>query len=972
MKSRINSLIIPFTDLWKMILYRRKSFIFCMSMCAILFLGMKLISPAKFNAEGSFHVKDDRTSSVTSGGVMALLSGGGSKSDSNPAPFMTSPQILDKVIDELNLQAIVKEKTKGKLSQLLSNAKDNLEITWKSINRKSRLDLEDLKKPALICSSVQYEDELPQGFKVTFQDSTTFQVTGKKGMSLTKGKLGTPTQGENFSFILTSTEPVKQGARYSFTLLPKESLYKKIENTLNIEVDKRNPNFYLVSYTDRDRHLATNIVNNVMRHYQAYLQTEMDLKQKEQLNYLNERQEQLQESFKNTLSEQKNEMNASANKSGFLNYENESRNLVLNQNKLIERLRQINLEIQKLEDTENSYNKFLDYDNSQSIRSLTTEIEKYKQRRQQLEYSLKQYYEDENLEQDLKYFENLEAKSTHLKQLLLNLEKANLPYSEELLQRINELKPPAVLIPSLESKNLYHDHLVQYLKNTLQHYELEQEALRERLAHPNKQYPEFADLDIEKAEELLIKFNAQITNNQLKNQQLQANLEQMQKESFDPSSLSSSLQDTVSESIITKISDLNRKIHNPTYYSSKEITRIEEQAQLEQAYLQLHLEQKLALSLQHDSVLQFKLNKIKKLLVNLLSDQLVINQKQISEYTDLRIKNLKLERRLVEMEALSNKESMSFLPEKWALEQELAFSSTLGQQSINALNNLVETATLNSKIKRIESAPIKKAITPIYAQANKLFLFFLIGAFLGFLLALTLLFFHIMSKGVIISKENINLAGFKYGGLVTPQFFPKNFAEESESTISTLRLLNSQIQEKTVLLLQSTQHKYEKMIAELQSKAGKRVLLISLSFKQKLNEEAMGLSDYLENTVTKLPILHHPFYDELAMGSSNINLTEYLQSSKMKDLLDSFKESYQKIIFSTDLHFSSSEASALLPLAQEVIVSCAEDDYLYPLIFFSERYEQVSTICLLSQTIKPLSYYQRFKQKASLKLRPSY
>ena len=162
------------------------------------------------------------------------------------------------------------------------------------------------------------------------------------------------------------------------------------------------------------------------------------------------------------------------------------------------------------------------------------------------------------------------------------------------------------------------------------------------------------------------------------------------------------------------------------------------------------------------------------------------------------------------------------------------------------------------------------------------------------------------------------------------------------------------------------------MIAELQSKAGKRVLLISLSFKQKLNEEAMGLSDYLENTVTKLPILHHPFYDELAMGSSNINLTEYLQSSKMKDLLDSLEESYQKIIFSTDLHFSSSEASALLPLAQEVIVSCAEDDYLYPLIFFSERYEQVSTICLLSQTIKPLSYYQRFKQKASLKLRPSY
>jgi len=336
---------------------------------------------------------------------------------------------------------------------------------------------------------------------------------------------------------------------------------------------------------------------------------------------------------------------------------------------------------------------------------------------------------------------------------------------------------------------------------------------------------------------------------------------------FELSSLKHFLPTSFSPTLAEQIEQLSLALKDAFNWSLKEQDRLRTQLDTQKKQLLQHINQ-------HIDLQKIKAKGIEEKIALLQNSSvsLIHNEKQ-----------------LIEQKLLDLGDTLIDLPEKWQLEQQLKFKTSLAQNIMKAVTELVESKTIDHQLKIIGSKPLEEPFSPYKPSHPRIFLStFLFTSFL-----ISLLFFYFFFNQL------------KYGFPLTPSTLDNlgnlssaaPISDLSSSDLSTLRSLIDNLTTPTIALLGSAPH-YEQNLAQLFFHRNKKVLLVTACTKP-------GLTQYLDGSITDLPILHHTHFDLLSLGPENPLLPELLANNPLDT------SSSQSILSSTHPSHKPSTTTAI-------------------------------------------------------------
>ena len=232
----------------------------------------------------------------------------------DPRTFLRSYPVLLGVVRSLNLQATLTEVHRGgRLREMGYTLKTAYHYRRLKKNRPPSNILEGTvyvpdrhiipeTSASVLCTHLDFPGEISESLSIHFLSGTTYTV--KKGsLILGTGLLDEPFIWEKGTFTLSGA--VKKGKTLGLHLIPLPQAIQSLQNSLNLVRDKENSSLIHICYTHRNRHFASQIVNEAMEQFQIYLSSEGKKKVSKQLSYLHSRQEESFQQLEAVLSKQK-------------------------------------------------------------------------------------------------------------------------------------------------------------------------------------------------------------------------------------------------------------------------------------------------------------------------------------------------------------------------------------------------------------------------------------------------------------------------------------------------------------------------------------------------------------------------------------------------------------------------------------------------------------------------------------------
>lgn len=335
---------IALSDLWRIL--KQSAFkIFSFSVIALTLFGLYLFSkPPVYTAEAQFLEKNELSSN--SGSLKDMFFS--SKGSSNAQSIMLSKVILEPVIEKLQLQAVIKSKNKNSFQ----NSSDNLKILYSQLfgQDKSQLLLEDLVTP-LYTENLQFSGEFPLSLELEFTDKDEYKIIHPEKGFIKNAKLGQMQDLGFVKFCLKSDEKL-QKQRFSISFTPMEKVLKSLKSKLSIKSSAEAANILDIKYSNRDRHLASRLVNMVMEHYQIHLKKDNERRTGEQLKYLHSRQQQGQDEIEKVMQAHGQYLAENLGAGGFKDIDAEAEFLALNQSNWNTKIWDLKLELQLLDNAQ--------------------------------------------------------------------------------------------------------------------------------------------------------------------------------------------------------------------------------------------------------------------------------------------------------------------------------------------------------------------------------------------------------------------------------------------------------------------------------------------------------------------------------------------------------------------------------------------------------------------------------------------
>ncbi|NGX55485.1 MAG: hypothetical protein KR126chlam2_01120 [Chlamydiae bacterium] len=329
--------IISLSDLWTAIKRGKKKILIAALLVGALFFYRQIHRPINFTAEGMFKGGEKKTPSSL---IATLLGGSGESfsSEDDPKTFLHSYPVLARVVDRLHLQGCLVEAKKppSRFKNIWDTVRaESIHKIYGAIKRPSSpilsgnvaipdtLPFPD-QKHSVQCQDIRYDQETFTNVSIKFQDEQRFTVSGNQGKILGQGELSAPFVWERGSFTLEKLEERRlSGSLFHLSLIPLEPATKSLEDNLSITSDKKNASLYKISYTHRDRQLATSIVNAVMQEYSNYQHDQGENIISKQLQYLATRQQQTTEELDKIINQHKLSLEKTIGEGGFVTLESE-------------------------------------------------------------------------------------------------------------------------------------------------------------------------------------------------------------------------------------------------------------------------------------------------------------------------------------------------------------------------------------------------------------------------------------------------------------------------------------------------------------------------------------------------------------------------------------------------------------------------------------------------------------------------
>jgi hypothetical protein len=328
-----------------------------------------LTSPVHFTATGFFKNSATQGSNPLFNIMKAINSQEIPASNDDPRFFLCSYPVLAEVVQNLKLQVhITGNKRLGLLQEMwytlktacalhqLKRKKTPSAILSSKILVPNRLIVPDAKIE-MACSALQFVSTTSCSLEIKWVTESTYDVF-EQGQNRGSGQIDIPFSWDQGSFTLSGS-PVK-GKTYGLHFIPLEEAVLSLQQQIHISKDKTNPSLISVSFTHRDRHLATQIVNATMEQFETYLRNEGKKKITQQLSYLKQRQEETTKSLDELLEEFRSSLESHLDTCSLLSLEQELNFLSAKQSALKNRLLDLQTEIEHLSHTTLPFRQLLE------------------------------------------------------------------------------------------------------------------------------------------------------------------------------------------------------------------------------------------------------------------------------------------------------------------------------------------------------------------------------------------------------------------------------------------------------------------------------------------------------------------------------------------------------------------------------------------------------------------------------------
>lgn len=448
---------------------------------------------------------------------------------------------------------------------------------------------------------------------------------------------------------------------------------------------------------------------------------------------------------------------------------------------------------------------------------------------------------------------------------------------------------------------------------------------------------EFQGIDLETAKELYITYSKELNDLESTAAQQQFFISQINEPEFEISSLSSVLNDPISNEMISKSSPLILALKDHENRTEKEQDRIKAGLAIQKNFFITHLSQSVQLSELRQKLIKEKIAALLNVNLALTQEQISLLENQMADYISKRLNSLEREKELYQKNLLDLRSEMTSLPQKHVAEQLIDHQMEINQNLIEEISKLVESKNLTSNLERIQSAPLDLPITPIHPKPPHIFLLTLLGAFAGGFLSCGAALGKSLIKGVAASPENLRASGQHVSGCLSNRISSAALSTTPilDSDLNTLRRLisfmipadlSSKPHDNSLLVLTSTGPNYTSILADLLSKMGLKILVINLCFDNvEESNNKPGLLSYLEGKISEPIIMNTQFYDLIPAGGITRYANELIKSDRFKSLLEKLKKDYDWILINSNAPIQSAEAESLLELFPNAAISLCDE-----------------------------------------------
>ncbi len=940
-------LLIHFSDILSILRSHKKKILTFGLVFASLCFFWGLFSPIRYLAEGTFREKGIKESSLhASNSLVQLLTSTGSfgGNESEATSLMTTRSILKSVIERHHLQANLQAQSDKE--SYLTRAFRNLKLTYASLRRRLTPVLADECCPLKI-EQLSYTGEIPLAFTIDLKKGAHFDLIYSHSV-IGQGELGVPFQFKDLSFTLVASEdkPISPQI-FNFSVDSLENTAKAMSDILKIESGKADKSLLKIKYSNRNRHVASAVVNAIMDSFQAYSKNYHTKMALQQVDYLSQRRDHLTKNLTDIMHKHAEYLANDLYGSGFIESNKEMDFLARSQHEYKRKLLDNELEIKRL--THLKLDDFTHYDRYSAnegdptiINTIFSEMRGLKQQRDALEIEIQKKASSQQanmqlyFEQQLSELKEVRQSFLELKEIKATFEKGDFPNRD--LKLYND---PRYLLKAwfdrlqtaqIDTKNWQEaqDSIQFYLNNLERLFGVHERILQERLTHQQNPAGEYQGINLEVATDLYRDFSKQLIQIESNIRQNSFFIHQIDDPNFEITSLSAGLTDPISSEIIHKASQLVLNLRDQTNQSIREQDRIRDELNLERTFLTLHLQQMVQLMQLNKQLLDEKIFALQNVSLELIHQRISLLEKNLQDYLQTRLYNLHQERDLIKRHLENIHAEMAQLPQKWVSEQLLTQEVTTNHLIVEEIARLVETKNISHNLEILQSTPVDLALSPVHPVNPKLFMLtflgFVLGGFIGSCQALASTFNRgLPASGSLLEQKKCHFSG----NLSLPiSFDGKNISGGNLETLRRLQLTFEKAAEvngkKLLLLLEGDGPHYAPLLAELFNKRGRRVVILDINFHHSY-EKSPGLLQYLKGEIKLPPIQKGDYGDFIAAGGETFFANEMIASDAFKHLVDTLGETYDWIIAVSQAGAASVEGESLLSLFPNIAVTLKDE-----------------------------------------------
>ncbi len=851
---------------------------------AVIVLGYFLLIPPSYQATATFKQSSSRSESGID--LKRLVNSfSGANAETATVPLMLSRAVLTKTVEELGIQAVVTEQ--GFLAKKFSICQNNL---------LAELGKQSGEGSGFQFQHVRYTGEKPLSFFIRFSSPENFELLDRSQQTLASGTLSEPLQLQDTLFTLTKAPPIKIGKLYPLTILPLRSVISDVKSRTLIKPLREDKNILMINFSDANRERSAAFVNTLVSKYEEFLKEENKNVIGSHLRYLDQRQNELNSKLDLDIENHVATLKQSLLKQGYMGIEEEMESILLPLQTYRARLNEIDVEMAGL---------------MQRITQTDLDIAAHQAPKlvKQFGQSLAQQIRDTSL-----LLQKLE-KDEPLTPSLASSTMGSLITEVELSRAKKQ--------PDYQEKK---HQLASHLMTFVEHLTLRQKNLQESSTYIDQLESDFSGMTLEASRGLFQQYCRQLDDLHAQLKQVIFFRDHLNEPQFEISTLSNILNDSVTQQLVQKSSELSGQLCDLINRSGREHERLKEALAIQKRFLESHLSQTLELGKIRIQLIKEKISSLYDVMKDLLQKEKAVLENKIEEL----------------------KVTLQEVPELWHLDKRLKFKAELTKGMMEGLTHIAESKNLSRHLYQVESKPLDSALPPLSPQPPHLVIKCLGGAIFLAVLFYAFALMHALIKGMPVSLTTLRLMGGHTSGAFSeiPNLPLNQLADQDLETLRTMAsfLLERKFDKSVIGLLSKRGSGFCFNLAHLLSLHHQKVLIIDCNFDRIVApQDQPGLWQYLNHTSGDLPIRHEKHYDLLTSGGTTRHGVELLASPVFSKVLAECKNSYDFIFLLRQTSLSSQDAVQILQLSNLAIITADEESQntLRPYLQWSRQKENL-------------------------------